>query len=825
MPTSLLAGLSLLWLLPLSAQTQVAAVWSDPSLQTEHHPSGLLDWVHRFKYADEAVSTADLLDSEILDPKRVHLLIIPYGPAYPVAGRKVLDDYLRGGGSYLAIGGPSFTRPLVEVDGKFVPWDEFGETVARLQPTGETTHGPDDAMALTGDGPWQLAVDDLQGWAYANVSLAGLTDADAGLTFEAKGDATTPLLALEIVEDDGSRWKQVIELTDDWQSFALHLSGFASYASPERNGPDDGLRPSHATRLSLGFTRGMVGNGPHQVSLRNPAVRRAAVPAGRLKAADLPDAVNSLARHYFSTDADGFARAVWPTCFGTVAKADGGWQVTGPTPQAGHAGLFPYHGDPDWRLLRPNDDPAVGIVTHHAGPYLGSDWAAIGRERWTAADRAIAPDMLRELSLAPSASPLRMAPADDGDEMVATVTVTHRGWPGTLKDTVRLKDVAGHEVASQPVELAYREPQTLTFALPATPLQTPVDLQVASDELPMLDAPRASLDVTASLRALADWFVATGADDAKFSGISFIDNRGARTLLGAWRIFGEQQYLDAAIAWGRAMVAEQRPDGGYRMGYGIGRKGEACYVADGGEIAVGIACLAVATDGELSDTFRKSLDSYMGYRESFRVPSGGIGVGWCLHDYGQRPVVPLDEPTRIFAPERNTYTISCTLAAAYAHAHLHGDDPALVARCEADADWFIARSKSLYGAGCESFLFAHALSQTAERRQLYRQFLHEQALVPMSEGGKEWWLLAGGRAAFNVEGLDYWLDRIGPDPMAKRLRRRAAWAIYGDQSPTWIHRLIGRTDLTTEQWIYLCYSGVGLADLVKPSVTMVGFER
>lgn len=813
----LLIGLCLLLLTPANAQNPVAAVWNEPGLTSELEPARLLDAVRRLNYVDEAVSTADLLQPAVLDPERVRLLIIPYGPAYPIAGKQVLDNFLRGGGSYLALGGPSFTRPLVEVDGRFVPWDQFGEAVANPEPTAGTTHGPQDDLAVTGDGPWTIAVEDLQGWAYADATLAGLTDAGAGLTFEARGDAATPRLALEVIEDDGSRWKQVVELTSEWQTFALHLSGFSSYATPSRNGAGDGLRPSHATRLSFGFTRGLVGPGPHRVELRNLAIRRAAVPAGRLTAADIPEAVNASARHFFATDADGFERAPWPTCFGALAPADGGWQVTGPAPAAGSPR--------DWRLLRPNGDPAVGIVTHHAGPYRGSVWAAFGRAAWTDADLNIAPAVLREIAMAPVVSPLDVRPAAEGDGMVATVTLCPRGGPGTTTDTVRLKDGEGRTVASQTVRMERLQPATVSFTLPAAPLQTPQRLQLSFDEFPLLDPPTAALDLRASLRALADFFVAAGADDGKYSGISFIDNRGARTLLGAWRVFGDQRYLETAKAWGRAMVAEQREDGGYRMGYGIGRKGEACYVADGGEIAVGIACLAQACDGAERATFLKSLDAYMAYRDDFRVPTGGIGVGWCLHDYGQRPVVPLDVPTRIYAPERNTYTISCTLAAAYAHARLHDDDPALMQRCDADGDWFMARSKTLWGAGCESFVFGHALSTTPGRRELYREFLQQQAIEPMTAAPRDWWLQGGGRSSFNVQGLVYWLQHVAPDAAVERELRRAVWQVYGVNSPHSIHRLIGRDDLRQEDWIYLCYSGVGLADVVQPMVTMVGFER
>jgi len=806
-----------------------AGLWGQDGLAAPLDVDALAPLLERAGYAVETLHTADLLDPAKLDPQRLSLLVMPYGPAYPIAGRQTLDAFLRGGGNYLALGGPSFTLPLVRVGGRFVQWDEFGDEVAAPRLAAEPNQGPQDSLTVIGSGdstrPWQVSTPDLAGWAYATFDLPPLTDADAGLVFDARGGPDTHLLAIELSEQDGSRWKQVVDLSEDWRTYRLHVSGFASYASPSRNSAGDGFRPSQAQRLQIGFTKGMVGNGQHRFELRNLRFRRAAVPAGQLTAADVPTTINAAARRHFSTDAHGFERTVWPTCFGASASIELGWTVTGPSAPGDVQGLFPHQGRQDWRLLRPTGELTSGIVSHHAGPYLGSAWAATGHERLREADRPVLSAMLAELAAAPALSPLQVKPLATGKTaMAATLTVANRS-DTPLETTLWIRDQHRRPVGHAPCSLPAGESATLTVPLPDLPLAAPVQLGAYLDGHVLLSPPTAALDVTASLRALADWFVQTGRDDAKFSGVSFIDNRGARTLLGAWRTFGDRKYLDAAVAWGNAMVAEQRADGGYRMGYGITSKGEACYVADGGEIAVGIACLANATTGQQRERFLKSLDAYMGYRDDFRIPTGGIGVGWCLHDYGQRPVVPLDVPTRIYAPERNTYTISCTLAAAYAHAHLRGDDPKLVAQCEADADWFMARSKTLYGAGCESFLFAHALSTSPERRELYRAFLEQQAIQPMLAPERAWWLQAGGRAAFNVEGLIYSLTRVKPDPVVESELRRSLWQIYGANSPTSIHRLIGRGDLNNEEWIYLCYSGLGLADVVQPMVTMVGFER
>jgi len=80
------------------------------------------------------------------------------------------------------------------------------------------------------------------------------------------------------------------------------------------------------------------------------------------------------------------------------------------------------------------------------------------------------------------------------------------------------------------------------------------------------------------------------------------------------------------------------------MGYGIGTRGESCFVADGGEIALGVARAACYATGEERRRLLASVRAYMGYRDSFRVKGGGVGVGWSATDFSKRPTVRLEKP-------------------------------------------------------------------------------------------------------------------------------------------------------------------------------------
>jgi len=586
----------------------------------------------------------------------------------------------------------------VQIGEQFVPWDQFGDAVAAPNPAAEASHGPDDSLTIAGQGnagtPWQIAVPALAGWAYAAFDLPALTDADAGLVFEARDAGGTPQLALELVEQDGSRWKQVVDLGKDWQTYRLHTSGFASYASPARNGAQDGFRPSQGRRLTIGFTKGMLGGGTHRFELRHLRVHRADVPAGRLTAAEVPHAVNAAARWYFPTAADGFRRTVWPTCFAATAAADDGWLVNGPSAQDDRTGLFPHQGQQDWRLLRPSNDPAIGLVSHHAGPYSGSAWAAVGHQTLSEADLVALHALLAELAAGPALSPLQVRPAVPSEtRMVAQVTIVNRAT-APLRDQLRLLDGAGQTLAQVPLDLAPRQAAGLTLPLPDLAWGEPLRLSLALRDHRLLDPPTAGLDLRTSLREMADFFVASGADDGKFSGVSFVDNRGARTLLGAWRIFEERTYLDAAVAWGNAMVPSSVRR---RVPHGLGSLA-----------GRGLLCRRRRRDrgrhrlprarprGEQRETFK--ISTLHGLPQDFPVPTGGIGVGGASR-LRPRPVVPLDTPTRIYAPEQNPHHL-LHLRRGLRPCRL-GATPQLSQLCE-PTRWFMP-AQELYGAGARVF--------------------------------------------------------------------------------------------------------------------------
>jgi hypothetical protein len=181
-----------------------------------------------------------------------------------------------------------------------------------------------------------------------------------------------------------------------------------------------------------------------------------------------------------------------------------------------------------------------------------------------------------------------------------------------------------------------------------------------------------------------------------------------------------------------------------------------------------------------------------------------------LRDYGKRPPAPLATITRIMAPEKNTYTVGCSLGAAYAYAALTGamHDFRDAAK---DAEWLMPRCRRLSGATAESFMFAHALAPEAALRRTYGDYLRKKFLTPLAGEHAAWWLRGGGRSALDLSVLAYCRNRIEDSPRLRAQLLRAVADIFSRDGQHSVYRLFEAGDPTHNEWIYLCYGALGLA--------------
>jgi len=838
-----------------------------------HEPAGShVDHENKIDRRERGSHTGQIFEAGILAEEIARLVVLPYGGLYPAASAESLDEFLRHGGSIICVGGAPFSEPVLTKGGTVHRITAGTDQAAAVPLTpswtkGHAAAGVEFQMESVEDGAHaRVSVDNFSGYGYIGTTPPKIPFDDAVLCFEARDVAATPRLCVELTARDGSRWKYIVPLSNEWMEHRVHLADFVSYNSPNRSGADDYCQPGEVRILAFGFTAAMVGPGDHAFELRKVRFEEALIDGATVRATPRFARPGCSVKRWFGDPvadehllprislADESRRVVGSLLAAADASLPfaestqkGRWTGTALRASAlsrssGNSladALAEASDGPFLPLLTLNGDVVVGALAPHGeGGYAGSSWAFFTVESSDLSGSSLLRDafvyaakLIREGVMLCRLEP-EFTAVEGRAVMTPVLTLRnlsaverHVSVEALLTSNGVNRNFGVRELAVPP----WPQDKTVEVRFDALGLNKfdwqNFVLEAKTDDVPrhaFFGNLRFSLDTAAALKTVCDFLLSYFNEHGRLHGNRFIENRGMRTLLAGYEIFGDEAYRDAAMRWAEEVVmADQREDGGYRMGYGITSKGESCYVADGGEIAVCIARLVSYAEGKQRDALLKSLDNYIAYRESFRVLEGGIGVGWCLHDYGQRPIVPLDEPTRIYAPERNTYTIGCTLAAAYAHARLR-DDPALEERAEKDAEWLMPRTESLNGAFIESYMFAHMFTTNPEQRKRYRSYLREAFRDRiLASKDKAWWLGGGGRSALNLDGLAYWLHTI--DPADAEMQSMMAMSVCSMFSPEGKHSmlsLIREPTLAHDAWIYICYGSLGLADVVRPMVSM-----
>ena len=863
------------------------AIWKDDlSAGEASEPDYLASLLRRAGFGVSLIDTDELADRAVLHTNYFDLVVLPYGSLYPATGADALRRFLRQGGGMISLGGPCFRRPVYPSPDGWI--EEISSNTSPKPPRPIVELSQETAVSLgalmeRGDQPAEVAlsedpdgnralrvvVPDLHSYKYLPLTTESTADYSV-VHFRARGDSDTRHLCVELNETEGSRWKAVVPLSAEWQTYEISTGEFISYATEGRGDEGDFFHSDRARRVAFGFPSSLVGVGRRSFEISQIEWRFSSVAPQQVASDSLLFAVSTDLVRAFGSDLKGPARGGDVTAFfdsepfrgaAELRAAPGqivfpeGLTVPGPISgstatilednfyllrkrESGHARQFL----PTERLARsipllttPEGQPAASLFVHAGGPYADGVWACFGatnRDLFPRDDPqagqafvALAERMLSGASL--EAIEPSFGVRDGRACMDVFVDVLDHGTAQQkLELRSRLSSIGGEKsvrATSTRVQLCPGQSRRV-LALEADADQFDwkryrVECQLVADDR-VIDRIETSVDVRSVLEAVCDRFVGTqqARGDGKFSGVGFVDNRGVRALLAAYDLFGKRAYLDAAIRWGDATLAEQRDDGGYLMGYGYHPDGNECFVADGGEIACAVARLVTYAPEPDRKRFIDSLRAYMAFRESFRCEGGGIGVGWCKHDYGQRPIRPLEKITQIYAPERNIYTIGCTLTAAIMHALLT-KDPADHETAVRDAFWWMQRcEKTCGGAFVESAVWAHRFLAGDEIRRETEAFLREKFVPHVVEPESRWWTSGGGRTVQGLDGLAYYYDCVDQDPEVLAALMRATYHVCSPQALSGIPRVLAKEELSADEWRYLHFASVSLPNLLESEI-------
>ena len=119
-------------------------------------------------------------------------------------------------------------------------------------------------------------------------------------------------------------------------------------------------------------------------------------------------------------------------------------------------------------------------------------------------------------------------------------------------------------------------------------------------------------------------------------------------------------------------------------------------------------------------------------------------------------------------------------------------------------------------------LISHAGGDEGTEYEAYLRAAFRDRML--ASKGKAWWLGGGGRSALNLDGLAYWLHAV--DPAHAEMRAMLATAVcsmFSSESEHSMLKLIESPALSHDAWIYICFGGLSLADVVQPMVSMEDF--
>ncbi|MBI4585171.1 MAG: beta-galactosidase [Planctomycetes bacterium] len=235
--------------------------------------------VRQAGYAVQLIDAGELLSRERLLAGGWDLLVLPWARRLPLASARVVEEFLKAGGDLIALGLPAWSEPLERVGGKWrsaqeceamissqkaehLIFDFDSEDLARWtrntnDPSSKSLHQLDAEPGVRGRA-LHVVIENLTGWdTFASPPLARPFPEGHSLTcLFARGGPAMRQLALEWIEEDGSRWIATVDLTPEWKSYALPPEAFRPWQPPPgRGGKGDRLKVSKAARFTAGLAQ------------------------------------------------------------------------------------------------------------------------------------------------------------------------------------------------------------------------------------------------------------------------------------------------------------------------------------------------------------------------------------------------------------------------------------------------------------------------------------------------------------------------------------------------------------------------------------------
>ncbi len=361
----------------------------------------------QLKAADYTVTELgfpELCDAARLSAEAVDVLVLPDSSALPAAAAGPIEAYLKAGGDIVALNAPMWRTPLIQDGAEWVTREAYREkhrgalmsrTLFDFAPGSiDAWHRNSNDLAhpaayelQTGLGEpannaLHVSIGLLDNWeTFVSPPLEQPFPEGQTLTvFWARGGPQTTELAVEWVEQDGSRWIGTAPLTGEWQLYVMEPKDFRYWESnPAR--ANTIFQPEHAVKVSIGLalSHNRLSGDKHEYWL-GPFGSAARTPEHeKLLTSFKAPLLDTLSPSYKFYECREVRKM---TTGGTPIPVAG--QVFAPHPRPGAYG---FDKGRDWRwapLVEAFSATgawrgAPGVATvHAAGPWKGGVWVSFG---------------------------------------------------------------------------------------------------------------------------------------------------------------------------------------------------------------------------------------------------------------------------------------------------------------------------------------------------------------------------------------------------------------------------------------------------------------
>ncbi len=344
----------------------------------------------------------ELASASVFDAVRFDVLVVTHSPTFPAVAGPNLRRFLGAGGDLVLMGGHAFGRSTCKLGDRWCSPAELAAAMASAptvkvffdfeggvggwsRSSSEMTR-PTRLASDRGKVGGGIRIDVKQlneGWDTHAHALPSRFDAGANaLCFWARASEHTPQMAVELDEQDGSRWIAVVDLTAIWKRYVLTAARFKFWrdGSPRPRGPDERLDLAKARRVSFGIAFGITAQPPgdHTLWIDEVGAAKADVPPGADRSATLDLEVFSDYEPHQLRDVTRVSTAPGQDVLKTDLSIGGRFEGTSaigfalPARSTFVPLLAARDGLGRWRGW------AGGLLIHYDGEFKGSNWLLFG---------------------------------------------------------------------------------------------------------------------------------------------------------------------------------------------------------------------------------------------------------------------------------------------------------------------------------------------------------------------------------------------------------------------------------------------------------------